>query len=1243
MRLLYIESDGKLKWTKDLIGDKIPPYAILSHTWKEGQEVTFADLKDLDNALDVDTQSKEGYQKIRFCAQQAERHGLDYFWVDTCCINKENNTELSKAINSMFRWYQNAKRCYVFLSDVENDTLECNGESAFRQSRWFNRGWTLQELLAPHSVEFFSKEGTRLGDKESLKHTIYEVTGIPIEALLGTNLTEFDIATRFSWAANRQTTEEEDGAYCLFGIFGVHLPLIYGEGKENALERLRSAAILKHKGRSHNQEERLSKICSWLSPPDPSANYHKAHKQRQAETGLWLLENAKFTDWKKRAASRLWLYGIPGCGKTILSSTIIEHLLQHCHNDTSMVTAYFYFDFNDTQKQDPELMLRSLLCQFLQRSVVIPKGVDALFSSCENGQRKPLLHALLDVVRQVAQEFAHVYVILDALDECSQRSELMDILETAARWQLNNLHLLMTSRKERDIERSLEGYVEEENVVCLQSDIVDQDIQRYVQQRLHNDKGLAKWSKDAAVRQEIEAALMGGARGMFQWAVCQLDTLGKCCNRAMLRKSLATLPRTLDHTYDRILSAISEEYSEYAMRILQWLTFSARPLSVEEIAEVVAINVARDPAFDRDEVIEDPLEALNICSSLVTITINEAEGRSRPAQQIIALAHYSVQEYLVSDRIKQGLAKKYSIQEDECHNAIAKGSLKYLIQLQQPLSRETLKVFALARYSAEFWSSHLRKTGDKMEQTSQLSMDLMAREEPAYLNWIRLHDPDYPWEGLCLEKSLDSIPMPLYYAALLGFSTITRLLLDKGTNVNAKGGYYGNALQAASFKGHEQVVKMLFDKGTDVNAQGGCYGNALQAALVGGHEQVVKMLLNKGADINAKGGVFGNALQAASFKGHEQVVKMLLDKGTDVNAQGGCYGNALQAASYEGHKQVVKMLLDKGAEVNAQGGHYGNALQAASAGGHEQVIKMLLNQGAEVNAQGGYYGNALQAASVEGHEQVVKMLFDKGTDVNAQGGCYGNALQAASVEGHEQVVKMLLDKCANINAQGGDCGNALQAASVGGHEQVVKMLLNKGADINAKGGIFGNALQAASFKGHEQVVKMLLDKGTNVNAQGGRYGNALQAASVEGHEQVVKMLLDKCANINAQGGYCGNALQAALVGGHEQVVKMLLNKGTDINTKGRVFGNALRAASAGGHEQVVKMLLNKGTDINTKGRVFGNALRAASAGGYEQVVKMLLNKGTDINTKGRVFGNALQAASAGGHEQVVKMLLDAAF
>ena len=243
MRLLYTTGEGRLEWTDDLIGDKISPYAILSHTWG-GQEATFKDLRHYSNIEEVDAKFKEGYQKIFFCAQQAKRDGLEYFWVDTCCIDKTNSQELQEAINSMFGWYQNAKRCYVYLSDVEYKSSDADSEScrrwkpAFRKSRWFTRGWTLQELLAPASVAFYSKEGERLGDKQTLKDTVHEITGIPVEALEERPISEFGVAERFSWAANRQTTREEDEAYCLLGIFGINLPLIYGEQRLRAMKRL---------------------------------------------------------------------------------------------------------------------------------------------------------------------------------------------------------------------------------------------------------------------------------------------------------------------------------------------------------------------------------------------------------------------------------------------------------------------------------------------------------------------------------------------------------------------------------------------------------------------------------------------------------------------------------------------------------------------------------------------------------------------------------------------------------------------------------------------------------------------------------------------------------------------------------------------------------------------------------------------------------------------------------------------
>lgn len=250
MRLLQYNNDSEFSLTKDFVGSKIPEYTILSHTWgADTEEVTYRDL------IDGTGKNKVGYEKIRFCGQQARRDRLQYFWVDTCCIDKSNAVELQEAINSMFRWYRNAVKCYVFLSDVPRPTADgedrCNQlpwESAFRISRWFTRGWTLQELIAPTLVEFFSKDRELLGDKKSLERHIGEITRIPSKALRGGPLAEFSVTERMSWAETRQTTREEDMAYSLLGIFGVYMPLIYGEGRENAAGRLREAVDRKEKG-----------------------------------------------------------------------------------------------------------------------------------------------------------------------------------------------------------------------------------------------------------------------------------------------------------------------------------------------------------------------------------------------------------------------------------------------------------------------------------------------------------------------------------------------------------------------------------------------------------------------------------------------------------------------------------------------------------------------------------------------------------------------------------------------------------------------------------------------------------------------------------------------------------------------------------------------------------------------------------------------------------------------------------
>lgn len=242
MRLLERRAEGGFR-LHDFNDNEVPAYAILSHTWHtdNSQEIK---LQDVEAGM---VSSKAGWTKLQFCADRCAADGLQWFWVDTCCIDKRDAVELSAAINSMFRWYQRAARCYVYLSDVPSSNAsqqpqpgqpESKWEHAFRRSRWFTRGWTLQELIAPSTMDFYDCNNTKLGSKVSLRRIISEVTGICDSALLGDALSNFTIKERKSWAEHRDTTKEEDKVYSLLGIFNISMPLIYGEGEERAYKRL---------------------------------------------------------------------------------------------------------------------------------------------------------------------------------------------------------------------------------------------------------------------------------------------------------------------------------------------------------------------------------------------------------------------------------------------------------------------------------------------------------------------------------------------------------------------------------------------------------------------------------------------------------------------------------------------------------------------------------------------------------------------------------------------------------------------------------------------------------------------------------------------------------------------------------------------------------------------------------------------------------------------------------------------
>jgi ankyrin repeat protein len=583
----------------------------------------------------------------------------------------------------------------------------------------------------------------------------------------------------------------------------------------------------------------------------------------------------------------------------------------------------------------------------------------------------------------------------------------------------------------------------------------------------------------------------------FRWVECQFRSLKSCPrNEDHLEKLLESLPQSLDETYERMLLNIDAASTDYARRILMWLCFSKRPLTVPELIDGIAVELGDHARLNRKRRLFDESDLLQICPGLISIAFD-----SKKRSKVVSIAHFSVQEYLESDRLHHPKVAFFSMSGANSHIEIAQTCLVYLLDpslLNAEVSPSTLKELPLLRYAARYWYKHVKGDDPLFPQIHSFVLQLFENRSYAFRNWIQIHDPDVAYDFL-LRPRTRKAATPTYYSSLLGLHSVLcvsltisngdaqtevhgKLLLDKDSDVNAQGGVCGKALQAASLNGHEKVVQLLLDKNADVNAQGGKYGNALYAASINGHEKVVQLLLDKNADVNAQGGKYGNALYAASMNGHEKVVQLLLGKEADVNAQGGDDGSALCAAEERIHEKIKQLVLEMQANVTAQGGTLVNALQSASICGHENALQLLLGENADVNAQGEGCLSALYAASFAGYEKVVQLLLDKDANVNTQFEQYGNAFQAACEKGHEKVVQLLLDKDADVNAPGGRYGNALQAACEGGHEKVVQLLLDKDADVNAPGGRYGNALQAALHGGHEKVVLVLVQSGLDFNA-----------------------------------------------------------------------------------------------------------------------------------------------------------------
>ncbi|KAJ7617291.1 hypothetical protein FB45DRAFT_801092, partial [Roridomyces roridus] len=764
------------------------------------------------------------------------------------------------------------------------------------------------------------------------------------------------------------------------------------------------------------------KLEEWLqSPPDMRQKQHEMQKIHKAGTGGWFIEGGPFIEWQDNAGSS-WIQGASGTGKSVLSSSIIQKLLedQQLFADLGKPfgLGFFYFDFKVKDGNAVESALRRIILQLSAQAPHPFRSLDRCYC-LSRGQALPNYSDLQRILADLFKEIGRVYIVLDALDECpdAELAQLIASISVLRKWTHTPLHLIFTSQP-----RSVftESFVDVPSVL-LEPEAIQADIKLFIASELRDNRMLKIWGRRS---DEIVERVLLMSNGMFRLAACLLFELSRCKRQTELEKTLANLPNDLFGIYDRFVETVREEDLVYVTGIFRWLIYSAQGLDLAEIADALAFDFSDPTCYIYDPDLQaDNMQAIPEWVEGLT-TVRVYDGR-----KTISLAHASVQDYLFSGRFTAKFG--YDLGQGPSHGFISHSCIQYLLYFSDhPLDEILLRNHPMAEYAAERWCHHLLRSND-LAALFKHAVRLLEDGSRQYKTLINLRQYRTPrlqrkevyygdlgsawvWTSSSTPSGISEfhpgmyphVP-PLVVCSEDGYVDGARWLLDRGiADINFQDAG-GSALHAAATHNRTTLVSLLLENGIDVNAKDGRGRTALEIACAQNNTEIARLLVEQGADANAMTPFLGTALQTAAWVGNEEIVQLLLARGADINAHGDYFGSALQAASSRGNTDITRLLLELGADCNSGGGNYGSALAAASLNGHVDPVRLLLKHGANVN-QSNFWGGFVQAGELRLGDQVERFLLSNGADIRAQIPFHGDALEAACSTGRIEIIRTLL-------------------------------------------------------------------------------------------------------------------------------------------------------------------------------------------------------------------------------------------
>ncbi|EPS45890.1 hypothetical protein H072_122 [Dactylellina haptotyla CBS 200.50] len=1007
---------------------------------------------------------------------------------------------------------------------------------------------------------------------------------------------------------------------------------------------------------SHFTKDEDLKILNWLAPVDYESQQTDYIRRRQPGTGQWLLQSSEFKTWIEATTTNKVLFcpGIPGAGKTIITSIVIDHL-QEIFRNSDVGIAYIYFNFKKKDGQNVRDLFASLLRQFIKNKPM-PQVIRELHRHHSQKNSSASFEEIYKTLLAVTARYSRIFLLVDAIDECqvSDGTRIQFLSELSMFRAKIGANYFATSRFIPEIESYFDGEAR------IEVRATNEDVKRYLEANLPRTEGIVR--RDIDLQKEVAEKIVESVDGMFLLAQLRLSALTnmisiKEVRQVLERQSESSETSVYDIAYEDAMSRIRGQLgssSKHAMRLLSWIASVTRQLTPTELQYALAVEVG-ESKFDGSNIPD--LECMvSLCGGLVTID---------EESDTIRLVHHTTQEYFertwtnwfpnaqtdIANICYTYLSYTYLLPKPEPQRwgDDPSGQPLYFESPESEVFQFTLR-YPLYDYVARNWAFHFRKANlegkgsvldfiHRPEVAATCSYDLavsghrrLLRDRPYWASHEKtqqLHVAAYfglltaAKSLLCMEEvDFDETTTdghtPLMLAAENGHHEIVKLLVDEGACLEIQDMDKCTALWWAAARGHERVVEVLLEADADMDMGSSYKEKIISMAVEGGHESVVAMISEtmEKKQTPQRHSQRGYGLLRAVQRGSNTTVESLPKDGLDLDFHGTQYHSALSAAVLRNEEAMVKLLLEKVQYINwVNFDIYSTVLFSAVAMGYDSIVRCLLDNGANPSLRDNLGQSAVFLASQAGHEEILVMLLERGADPTIRNAFMETPLIACLKlkAANNRIAKILVDKIRNLKAcDGFEFDKALTEAVRNGNEEMVVYLVGNFANFQENGYTGSTPLLVAAFEGHDSIFKYLLSKGATIDFTPN--GEGILEPDVQG---TVNRIFNLASDL--KGPTRDQRVREALLTLFPQS-----DLGLGFTTR-QLYGNLLKfdfrgtdirwhisTAAGAGDKRLVLKLLDEGVDINNTDIDGGTPLFYAILGAHDEMVDTLISGGAQL-------------------------------